>query len=115
MDSLRRRRRIKMVSLDEPLDGNNGHEQAELPCAAGEDGCEPAQEAVRSEQKEKVRRAVELLPKGQRATLVLAYYQQLTYREVAEALGCSLGTVKIQMYRALRTLARKLPEIGGDL
>jgi RNA polymerase sigma-70 factor (ECF subfamily) len=114
MDGLRRRGRTKMVSLNERLDGQGG-EEVELTCAVGEDGCEPAQEAVRSEQKEKVRRAVELLPKRQRATLVLAYYQQLTYREVAEVLGCSLGTVKIQMYRALRTLARRLPEIGGDL
>ena len=114
MDNLRRRGRMRMVSLNERLDSKGG-EEAELTCAVGEDGCEPAQEAVRSEQKEKVRRAVELLPKGQRATLVLAYYQQLTYREVAEVLGCSLGTVKIQMYRALRTLARRLPEIGGDL
>jgi len=114
MDGLRRRGRMRMVSLNERLDSKGG-EEAELACAVGEDGCEPAQEAVRSEQKEKVRQAVELLPKGQRATLVLAYYQQLTYREVAEVLGCSLGTVKIQMYRALRTLARRLPEIGGDL
>jgi len=49
----------------------------------------------------------------QRATLVLAYYQQLTYKEVAEVLGCSLGTVKMQMSRALRTLARRLPDISG--
>jgi RNA polymerase sigma-70 factor (ECF subfamily) len=51
------------------------------------------------------------LPARQRVALVLAYYQQLTYREVATALGCSEGTVKTQMYRALRTLARTLPEI----
>lgn len=114
MDGLRRRGRMRMVSLNERLD-SEGSEETELTCAVGEDGCEPAQEAVRSEQKERVRHAVELLPKRQRATLVLAYYQQLTYREVAEVLGCSLGTVKIQMYRALRTLARRLPEIGGDL
>jgi RNA polymerase sigma-70 factor (ECF subfamily) len=114
MDGMRRRGRMKMVSLNQRLESQGG-EEAELACGVGENGCEPAQEAVRSEQKEKVRRAVELLPKRQRATLVLAYYQQMTYREVAEVLGCSLGTVKIQMYRALRTLAKRLPEIGGDL
>jgi len=114
MDGLRRRRRLKMVSLNEPLD-NQSSEQPELTCAVGTDGCEPCNDAVMSEHREKVRRAIDLLPKRQRATLVLAYYQQLTYREVAQVLGCSLGTVKIQMYRALRTLAARLPEIGGDL
>ncbi|MHC4559304.1 MAG: RNA polymerase sigma factor, partial [Planctomycetota bacterium] len=33
------------------------------------------------------------------------------YREVAEVMSCSLGTVKTQMYRALKTLAQKLPDI----
>ena len=59
-------------------------------------------------------RPIEMLPARQRATLVLAYYQQLTYREVAEMLGCSIGAVKTQMSRALRTLAQKLPDISGE-
>jgi RNA polymerase sigma factor (sigma-70 family) len=54
------------------------------------------------------------LPDRQRATLILAYYQQLSYPEVATVLGCSVGTAKTQMYRALRTLAQKLPEFGGE-
>ena len=33
------------------------------------------------------------------------------YREVAEVLDCSIGTVKTQMFRALRTLADNLPEL----
>jgi len=66
-----------------------------------------------AEQKEQVRQAVEELPGKQRATLVLAYYQQLSYPEVAEVMGCSTGTVKVQMSRALRTLAQRLPDISG--
>jgi RNA polymerase sigma-70 factor (ECF subfamily) len=71
----------------------------------------PSDELEKAEQIEQVRSAVVSLPDRQRATLVLAYYQQLSYREVALALNCSVGTVKTQMYRALRTLAQKLPEI----
>jgi RNA polymerase sigma factor (sigma-70 family) len=56
-----------------------------------------------------------MLPARQRATLVLAYYQQLSYREVAEVLGCSIGTVKTQMSRAMRTLAQRLPDISGEV
>ncbi len=71
----------------------------------------PSVVTVKAEQAEQVRRALESLPDRQRATVVLAYYQQLSYSEVALALGCSIGTVKTQMYRALRTLAQKLPEV----
>jgi RNA polymerase sigma-70 factor (ECF subfamily) len=78
-----------------------------------EDCDDPSQEAVRAEQKEQVRRALESLPDRQRVTVVLAYYQGLSYREVATALDCSIGTVKTQMFRALRTLAQRLPDISG--
>ena len=71
----------------------------------------PLDAAVQAERKVKLREALEHLPPRQRATLVLAYYQGLTYPEVAKTLGCSLGTVKTQMYRALRKLARLLGDI----
>jgi DNA-directed RNA polymerase specialized sigma24 family protein len=35
------------------------------------------------------------------------------YPEVAAVLDCSVGTVKTQMFRALRTLAQKLPDVSG--
>ena len=79
--------------------------------ALADNSCNPSEQALKAEQAEQVRRAIQLLPKRQRATLVLAYYQQLSYPDVAEVMGCSVGTVKTQMFRALKTLANKLPEI----
>ena len=76
---------------------------------------DPYEAAVRTEQVGQVRQAIEELPERQRATLVLAYYQGLSYREVSEVLECSLGTVKTQMYRALRALADKLPDVPGEV
>jgi len=49
-------------------------------------------------------RALETLPKGQRAAVVLRYFEDLTERETAEALGCSIGTVKSQTARGLAAL-----------
>ncbi len=113
MDSLRRQKRVQMVSLSQSVhcDGDNCPELGAVMVA--EDCDDPSQEAVRAEQKQQVRRAVESLPDRQRVTLVLAYYQGLTYREVAKALDCSIGTVKTQMFRALRTLAQRLPDVSG--
>jgi len=79
--------------------------------AVADNSFNPSVATVKAEQVEQVRRAVESLPDKQKSVLVLTYYQQFSYREVALALDCSIGTVKTQMYRALKTLAHKLPEV----
>jgi len=111
IDGIRRLRRSPVVSLNQKLDCDGDNLQELAAVAAVDNSCNPSQEVQKAEQTEQVRRAVDSLPAKQRATLVLAYYQQLNYREVAAVLGCSVGTVKTQMYRALRTLAQKLPDI----
>lgn len=110
IDSARRRQRRPVLTVVSGADCDEDHPSSLDALAACEDAADPAEEMVKAEQKEHVRRAIESLPARQRATLVLAYYQQLSYREVADVMGCSLGTVKTQMSRALATLARKLPD-----
>lgn len=110
IDSARRRKRRPVLTVVSGADCDEDNPSALDTLTACEDAPDPAEELVKAEQKEHVRRAIESLPARQRATLVLAYYQQLSYREVADVMGCSIGTVKTQMSRALATLARKLPD-----
>jgi RNA polymerase sigma-70 factor (sigma-E family) len=50
------------------------------------------------------------LPERQRAVVVLRYYEDLTERETAQVLGCSVGTVKSQAHDALRALRHGFSE-----
>jgi len=113
IDGFRRRKRLRIISLNQKLDCADKETEELGAVALADDSYEPSGEAIKAEQAEQVRQALDSLPARQRATLVLAYYQQLTYKEVAEVLGCSIGTVKTQMYRALRSLARRLPDVSG--
>lgn len=53
---------------------------------------------------------VRSLPAGQRAVLVLRYFDDLTEVETARMLGCSVGTVKSQHARAIARLRQLLPD-----
>jgi len=55
-----------------------------------------------------LKRAFDRLPARQRATAVLRLYVGLTEQETAEALQCSVGTVKSQLHDARRALAAYL-------
>jgi RNA polymerase sigma-70 factor (sigma-E family) len=49
------------------------------------------------------------LPPGQRAVLVLRYFDDLTEAETARVLGCTVGTVKSQHARAMARLRELVP------
>lgn len=57
--------------------------------------------------------SVRSLPERQRAVVVLRYYEQLSEKEAAEALGVTVGTIKSQSSRALDTLRTSLGDQFG--
>ena len=56
--------------------------------------------------------AVVWLPPGKRAVLVLRYLEDLPEAQVADILGCSVGTVRSQTHKALAQLRSVLPSLG---
>ncbi len=61
-----------------------------------------------------VAKALRSLPIEQQRALELAYALQMTQKEIAQALGIPLGTVKTRIYHGLRALRRTLVE-GGTI
>jgi RNA polymerase sigma-70 factor (sigma-E family) len=71
---------------------------------AGEAGPGVPDQAAVLADRDYLLRALATLPPRQRAVLVLRYYDGFSDAEVAEALGCSIGTVKSHAARALARL-----------
>jgi RNA polymerase sigma-70 factor (sigma-E family) len=72
---------------------------------------EPAVTAVRSMTRGRVVEAVRRLPARQRECVVLHYFEQLTDREIGEALGISAGSVKTHLHRARERLRLDLERL----
>ena len=57
-----------------------------------------------------VREALARLPEGTRSAIVLFYFQQLPYAEIAAALGVPIGTVMSRLHNGKAQLAKLLPD-----
>jgi len=57
------------------------------------------------EREERVQSAVLELPEHYREILLLAYFQKMTYAQLAEVLGIPLGTVKSRLHSAVASFA----------
>ena len=68
----------------------------------------PDQDMVHTELAQALDDAIAQLPVNQRLALQMNRFEGLSYREIAEALDCSLGSVEQLIYRARRRLRRDL-------
>jgi RNA polymerase sigma-70 factor (ECF subfamily) len=68
----------------------------------------PADRLLKGERAARVRAAIALLPRKQRATLILRMYHEMSHQEIAQVLGSSVGAVKANFFHALANLKRQL-------
>ncbi len=61
----------------------------------------------------RVRAALETLPPQQRAVVILRAWEELSFKEIARALGLAEGTAKAHYFFALRNLRRRMEEPDG--
>jgi RNA polymerase sigma-70 factor (ECF subfamily) len=73
----------------------------------------PSEVLLRNEVTDTVRAAVEKLAPELRMVIVLRYTEGLAYDDIAEAMGCSAGTVASRLNRAHKVLERRLGHLGG--
>ena len=69
--------------------------------------------AQQKQETELLYRALQQMPEEKKEVLVLSRFQGLKYEEIAQLLGCEVGTVKTRVHRALQEL-RRLFEKGAQ-
>lgn len=77
------------------------------PIVAGSRGG-PRTDALSSELGEQIQRAIDLLPEYHRSVFVLYEIEGLSYKEIAEIVGCSMGTVMSRLHYARKKLRTML-------
>jgi RNA polymerase sigma-70 factor (ECF subfamily) len=103
VDALRKSRRHPTLSLDQRT-GSNHADPSALVDLLVSDVPGPLAELQGDERKEWVRKSIARLPDALRQTLIMAYFQDLKYREIAETLKIPVGTVKSRLHAALAKL-----------
>ncbi len=117
VDTLRKVGRHPTVSLDQRSGSSaNDSDPGALIDLLVNDGPGPLGELQEKERQEWVRQSIERLPETLKQTLILAYYQDLKYREIAEILKIPVGTVKSRLHAALAKLGEmaKASRRDGD-
>ncbi|MFO7681894.1 MAG: sigma-70 family RNA polymerase sigma factor [Chloroflexota bacterium] len=95
-----RKRRALLLSLDEPLPAH--------PALQSDKSKGPEAQMVINEQQEMVQNLLQELPEDYREAVVLRYWHELSYEEIAEIMNTTVSAIKSRLFRARRLLA----EIG---
>lgn len=103
-DYLRKKKRQRAMELSAPVGSGDGRttfvDLLEVRVPSPDDGM------LREERDEMVQQALSKVSPTLREVLLLAYFQKLSYAQIAEDLSIPLGTVKSRMHAAVAAFAR---------
>jgi len=102
-----RKRRIQALSLDTPVETQDGRLEIEVP----DDTHNPELALVRKQQRFSIEEAIDSLPPKYREVIVYRHKDDKSYEEIADLLAIPVGTVKARIFRARELLKRKLRNI----
>ena len=75
-------------------------------------GASPPDHLLQQETREKIQQAFRRLPAKLQVAVTLALIEDQPYDEIADALGTSVGAVKLRVFRAVRILRKQLNHLG---
>lgn len=110
-DLLRKNSRRRTLDLSSPVGrgrgGGGDDDGTTFVDLMKVNGLVPGDSASLAERDAAVQRAVQELPLTLREVLLLAYFQRMSYTQIADVLGIPLGTVKSRLHSAVAAFARQ--------
>lgn len=100
-----RKRRLKTVSIDAPMQTHDGEVQMELP---DPNAVRPDVPITAGERTAVLQEAIKNLPEKYRIVIELRHTQEMEYADIAKQLNLPLGTVKAHLFRARALLLKRL-------
>jgi RNA polymerase sigma-70 factor (ECF subfamily) len=113
LDLLRnRRRRVKSVSYDTPLQNGSGDENLffDMP----DDQPSPEQHMMDGAFNEDLQRALNSLSAEQRLLVTLADIEGVPYKDIADMMGKPVGTIRSRLHRTHKLIRSRLEQIKRD-
>ena len=104
IDLIRRRPKIKSISLDQPLSDEGGDEHKLLQLA--DEQANPERSLLNQVMDERLQKALAALPEPFRVAVLLCDVEGKSYQEIGEIMHSSVGTVRSRIHRG-RTMLRK--------
>jgi RNA polymerase sigma-70 factor, ECF subfamily len=109
LNRMRRRKIAQFLSF-----GALGGDEPDAPEFDPPSDAPDPRQALESRQRWQVtRKTIDALPTNQRAVLVLAKFEGLAYKEIAEVLGITMGAVESRLFRAMRRLEQVQAALFG--
>ena len=105
-DALRKRTRRQTASLDASA-GAADTDSASFADLMPSDIPAPQENALNFELRQSVEEVVRQMPEQLREVLVLAYFSDMPYKELADVVQAPLGTVKSRLHTAVKMFATK--------
>ncbi len=91
-----RKKKLNTTSISGMVDDDGD----ERPLQIKSDTLNPEEASMKKEQAQTLKVLIDGLPQRYRNLIVLRYFDELSYEEIAEQLDLPLGTVKAQLFRA---------------
>ncbi len=106
-DAMRWHGRRQAAPLDAAVDGGAGSESTSYGSLLPADVPAPEESLANLETRQAVEKIVKSMPDHLRLVLLLSYFHEMPYKDIAEVLSVPLGTVKSRLHAAVKHFARR--------
>jgi RNA polymerase sigma-70 factor (ECF subfamily) len=106
----RRKRLVSFISLNSSHEGDEDKGEMDI-----QDNNTIEKEIIGKEIRRKINAALRSLPSRQREVFILRHYEDMNLAEIAEVTGCSTGTVKSHLFRAIAHLRKRLRGLWNEM